>query len=146
MIISETVKSGVVVKTRGEKAWVRIDCGEEACNGCHISGICGTQTYTPTLAARIENGLAVKTGDEVMLMGRVKGWLKGWIMLAGLPCAAILAGLVLGSMFELKDGLTGAIALGFVIMYYIMLWLMRGRVDRNVEWIVESVKGGYRTE
>lgn len=139
MIISETVKSGVVVKTNGERAWVRINCGEEACGGCHISVICSSAAYSPTLAARIGAGLDIKTGDRVMLMGRVKGWLKGWILLAGLPCVAILAGLVLGSLFEMKDGATGIVALGFVALYYAFLWSIRGKVDKNVEWVVESI-------
>lgn len=82
----------------------------------------------------------MKEGDRVMLMGRVKGWLKGWLLLAGLPCIAILAGLMLGSMFEMKDGATGVVALGFVMVYYVLLWMFRDRVDRNVEWVVESVR------
>lgn len=140
MIISETVKSGVVVKTRGKKAWVKISCSDENCSGCHIAGICSTPSYTPTLRAVVESGLDVKEGDRVMLMGRVKGWLKGWLLLAGLPCIAILAGLMLGSMFEMKDGATGVMALGFVMVYYVLLWMFRDRVDRNVEWVVESVR------
>lgn len=139
MIIGETVKSGVVVKAHGEMAWVKVNCGEDVCNGCHISTICSTPSFSPTLSAKIETGLELKEGDKVMLLGRVKGWLKGWILFAGLPFVAILAGLVLGSVFELPDGLTGALSLGFVILYYIMLWFMRERVNKNVEWVVESV-------
>lgn len=139
MIISETVKSGVVVNTRGNSAWVRINCDDDSCHGCRIAGLCSSSSYSPTLHATIETGLDVKKGDRVMLMGRVKGWLKGWLLLAGLPCVAILAGLVLGSMFELRDGATGIIALGFVMVYYALLWVFRGKVDKNVEWIVESI-------
>lgn len=142
MIISETVKSGVVVRTRGKKALVKIDCGDDGCDGCRIAGLCSTSSYSPTLSAIIETGLEVKEGDKVMLMGRVKGWLKGWLLLAGLPCIAILAGLVLGTMFEMKDGATGVIALGFVMIYYVLLWMFRSKVDRNVEWVVESVTSG----
>jgi len=140
MIISETVKSGVVVKTNGRRALVKISCGENACGACHISAICSTPSYSPTLTARIETGLDIKAGDKVMLTGRVRGWLKVWILLAGMPCIAILAGLLLGSVFELKEGVTGIMALGFVMLYYAVLWLMRGKVDRNVEWVVESIR------
>ena len=140
MIISETVKSGVVVKTRGDKAWVKINCGDSNCDSCRIASLCSTPAYSPTLHARIESGLEVKSGDKVMLMGRVKGWLKGWLLLAGLPCLAILAGLVLGSIFGLKDGATGIIALGCVMIYYVLLWRFRSKIDRNVEWIIESLR------
>ncbi|MDE6317523.1 MAG: SoxR reducing system RseC family protein, partial [Muribaculaceae bacterium] len=101
--------------------------------------------YTPTLQATIEPGLEIKEGDKVILIGRVKGWLKGWVLLAGLPCVAILAGLILGSLLKLKDGVTGTIALGFVLIYYILLWTFRTRVDKNVEWIVESLKTDRQT-
>lgn len=139
MIVSETVKSGVVVECRGNKARVKIDCSEKACEGCRISELCNTPKYAPELTAVIDDGLDVKVGDNVILVGRVKGWLKGWILLAGLPCIAILAGLVVGSLLELKDGLTGAIGIGCIILYYVVLWLLRGRVDRSVEWVVESI-------
>lgn len=139
MIISETVKSGIVVETRGRKAWVKIDCNNDACGGCHISNICTTSTYSPTLSALIAGELNVKSGDNVMIMGRVKGWLKGWLLLAGMPCLTILLGLVAGSMLGLKDGATGALALATVVFYYIALWMMRDRVNKNVEWVIESV-------
>lgn len=139
MIISETVKSGIVVETRGKQAWVKIACDNEACGGCHISGMCSAKNYTPTLPAVIDGELNVKSGDNVMVMGRVKGWLKGWILLAGMPCITILLGLIAGSMLELKDGAAGALALGSVVFYYIALWLMRKRVDKNVEWVIESI-------
>ncbi len=140
MIISETVKSGVVVRTRGNSAWVKISCGDDHCNSCRIASLCSTPAYTPTLRARIESGLEVKSGDKVMLMGRVKGWLKGWLLLAGLPCLAILVGLVLGSMFVMKDGAVGIISLGLVMIYYVLLWRFRSKIDRNVEWIIESLR------
>lgn len=141
MIISETVKSGVVVSTSGMHARVKINCDDDRCHDCKMSHLCPTTSYTPTLHAKIESGLDVKEGDHVLLTGRVKGWMKGWALLAGLPCLAILSGLILGSLWELKDGAAGAMALGFVVIYYLLLWTFRGKVDKNVEWIVESVKG-----
>lgn len=140
MIISETVKSGVVVKTEGDDAWVKISCASDNCDGCRIASICSQPAYTPTLKATIQPGLAIKKGDKVIMIGRVKGWIKGWVLLAGLPCAAILAGLILGSLLKLKDGVAGTIALGFVLVYYILLWAFRARIDKNVEWVVESLK------
>lgn len=140
MIISETVKTGVVEKTEGDEALVKIICATDNCDGCRIASLCSRPSYTPTLQATIEPGLEIKEGDKVILIGRVKGWLKGWVLLAGLPCVAILAGLILGSILKLKDGVTGTIALGFVLIYYILLWAFRTRVDKNVEWIVESLK------
>lgn len=118
---------------------VKINCGDDSCDGCRIASLCSTPSYSPTLHAKIEEGLDVKRGDRVMLMGRVKGWLKGWLLLAGLPCLAILTGLVGGSMLEMKDGATGVTALGLVMVYYVLLWRFRDKVDRNVEWVVESI-------
>ncbi|MBD5229173.1 MAG: SoxR reducing system RseC family protein [Bacteroidales bacterium] len=140
MIISETVKSGVVVRTEENNAWVKITCASDGCDGCRISSLCSQPSYTPTLHATIAHGLKIKAGDKVIVTGRVKNWLKGWVLMAGLPMAAILVGLIFGSLLELKDGLTGTIALGFVIVYYLLLWIFRKRIDRNVEWVVESLK------
>lgn len=139
MLISETVKNGVVVKVSGKKARVKVSCDEGSCNGCRISSICHTPTYTPTLRATITRGLEVKEGDHVIITGRLKDWFKSWLLMAGMPCIAIMAGLVIGSILGMKDGATGGLALGFVLCYYIILWVFRARVDRKVEWSIESV-------
>lgn len=139
MELSESVKSGVVVRTQGKKVWVKVSCDTSGCDGCHIAGICSTQSYSPTLQAKVKPGLTVKKGDNVILLGRVKEWLKGWLLIAGFPCLALLAGLILGGLFRWEEGSTGLLALGMVAVYYIGLWLFRGKVDNKVEWIVESI-------
>ena len=65
MIISETVKSGVVVRTEGNDAWVKITCASDGCDGCRISSLCSQPSYTPTLHTSIAHGLKIKAGDKV---------------------------------------------------------------------------------
>lgn len=139
MELSESVKSGIVVRTHGKKVWVKLSCETNGCEGCHIAGICTTQSFSPTLPAKIKPGLTVKKGDRVMVLGRVKEWFKGWLLMAGLPCIALLAGLILGGLFRWDEGFTGLLALGLVVIYYIILWLFRGKVDNKVGWIIQSI-------
>lgn len=138
MIISETIKRGTIKDIKGDRAKVKISCGDDACDGCRIASACHKPSYSPILKAKNENRIPLEIGDKVLIAGRVKGWFRAWLLLAGLPCVAILAGLVAGSLLKMKDGAAGLLSLGFVLIYYILLWRFRLRVDKNVEWIIES--------
>lgn len=139
MLISETVKNGEVVRVRGRKAWVKVSCSDSSCSGCKISGICHTPAYTPTLRATIDGDMRVREGDHVIMTGMLKDWLRSWLLMAGMPCLAIMAGLIVGSILGMKDGAIGLMSLGLVMCYYVALWVFRAKVDRRIEWRIESV-------
>lgn len=141
MIISETVKDGEVVAIAGDIAVVAIGCGDQStCGACKLSGVCAS-SETTEVEARVEGGIKIAAGDNVIVVGRVKGWMASWLMLAGGPCLVVLAVVVAGFFIGLSELMIGGVAVATIALYYVILWASRRRLGKRVEWeIIESNK------
>lgn len=136
MIISETIKEGIIKEIKGKRATVSISCGDNACTGCKMLPVCKSKKEIIDLNAKIESGVDIASGDRVIVIGRIKGWLTSWFLLAALPCIAIIGALVAGFAMGLRDGVVGTLAIGITIIYYIVLWFFRKSLNRRVEWVI----------
>lgn len=136
MIISETIKEGIISEVRGRKAVVKVSCDDDACNGCKMQPACRNKKDITSLTARNDGCITLSPGDKVIVIGRIKGWFTSWLLLAALPCVAIITALITGFAIGLRDGIVGTLAIAVTIVYYIVLWFFRKRLNRKVEWII----------
>jgi sigma-E factor negative regulatory protein RseC len=139
MIVSDVVKEGVVMRVTAAEATVMVSCDDTACRGCKISALCGSGRDRIELSVKNDSGQDIDVGDRVVVIGRIKGWLAGWLLLAGLPIMALLAAVVAGFLLGLRDGAIGGLAIVVLIIYYLILYCLRRRIDNRVEWAIESV-------
>ena len=138
MEITEVNKRGVVSSVDGSTAEVMVSCKGDECSGCKAALLCSTNKDAKRLRVAIPEGMAVGRGDEVELTGYLKGWLGGWMLLAGVPCLLVVGGLAAGYGLRLNDVATGLVGIGCVAAYYFALWAFRGKADKRVEWRIKE--------
>ena len=136
MIVEDTIKEGVVVAVEGSTAKVDIDCAASECDGCKVAMLCSSRKSAVNVDAAIPEGCELSVGDKVIVAGRVKNWLLGWFLIAGLPCIAILLGVFINYWLKLSEVAAGCICLAFLVAYYLGLYAARKWVNRRVEWYV----------
>lgn len=128
---------GVVVRVKGDYAWVRIEAAAPACGGCEKRGGCPTSstgTVLDGLAGDRErllclpNAIRARAGDAVVVCAADGVVLRAAGLLYGLPLLAALAGALLGqAWFDSEAGALLGMVLGLVAGF---LGVRHGRLDR----------------
>lgn len=138
MAITDVSKKGTVLKLHGDRAEVGVACKGDECSGCKASFLCSTNKDAIRLNCKVPAGLQLKPGDEVNLAGRLRGWFSGWMLLAGWPCIIVLILVGISFRFDWSDVMTGSICCSSIVIYYGLLLLLRGKLDKRVEWEIEK--------
>lgn len=138
MAITDVRKKGTVLKTLGDRVEVGVACKGDECSGCKASFLCSTNKDAIRLNCKAPEGTELKPGDEVNLVGRLRGWFSGWMLLAGWPCVAALLVVALGFRFGWSDVTTGSVCCNVIVIYYGILVLLKGKLDKRVEWEIEK--------
>lgn len=125
MVISEVVKEGLIQSLNGRSALVRISSDDAADSKENV-----------LVRARIVGGVPVKEGDRVMVVGRLRGWISGWFLPAGLPFLSILCSLSAGFAVGLRQGAIAATVVVVMFLYYTFLYFCLQKLVRQLEWIV----------
>jgi len=125
---SDIAHRGRIVSITPEITTVEI-VSEPACSACHAKGLCSLGDATVKqveLPTRGWDNYAV--GDEVQVilrasMGHKAVWLAYVVPL--LVMVAVLLGTLAAGGTEL---LAGSLAIGAIALYYVLIWLLRGRL------------------
>lgn len=129
--MNEIVHTGVITAVAKNKVTLRLSSA--ACDGCALRGACGP-------AARSKNGFDVETPDaenfipgqtvEVVLMPAQAAGAAFWGYIA--PLILVLTVLFTVSAFG-GETPAAVLSLGILPVYYLMLWLFRGRLKKALQ-------------
>jgi sigma-E factor negative regulatory protein RseC len=125
---SEISHRGRIVSITPERTTVQI-VSESACAACHARGLCSlgdSKVKEVELPTRGWDNYQV--GDEVSVvlrasMGHKAVWLA-YVLPLVVMVAALLGTLAAGG----SELLAGGVAIGAVALWYLVLWLLRGRL------------------
>lgn len=84
---------GVVTKTEGITAKVAIQ-KKGTCEGCAVKGVCETQGEGADIEAL--NPVGAKVGQTVKVSIKAQVYLKGTMLVYGIPVIALIAGAIFG--------------------------------------------------
>ena len=130
--------TGQVVSMTPQTTTVRI-VSHAACSECHASGLCGLSDYTEkAIEVPTSPYAAYQVGDEVQVvlkasMGFKAVWLAYFFPLVILLAVAL--GLIALGVGEVAAGLAG---LGALALYYLGLWLLRGRLRNEYVFTIQA--------
>ena len=112
---------------------------ESACASCHASSLCGTADATHK-AISVRNTLGDwKIGQEVcVVLKRSMGFKAVWLAYA-LPLLVLLAVLLGLNSLGLPELRSGLIAIAAVAVYYLLLWLFRGRLQNEYSFYIKQI-------
>ncbi len=119
---------GRIVEITPELTTVEI-VSESACGSCHARGMCGlgsSKTKAVQLPTRGWDNYGVGDEVEVVLkasMGHKAVWLAYVI-----PLLVLVATLLALSAAGASEPVSGLCAIGAVALWYVLLWLLRGRL------------------
>lgn len=129
---------GIVDHIENNKAFVQIQA-HSACDSCHTKGVCSlTEIRAKFIEAEYATGQSFNPGDRVeVIMERSTGN-KAVLMGYFFPFVLLILTLIIGSQF-LSEGLAGLLTVLVVGVYYLALWLLRGRIEPSFTFRIRSV-------
>lgn len=144
-------ETGVVTKTDGIVANVIVQ-RRSACDGCKVRGACEPSDKGMEIEAL--NLVQAKEGQKVKVSIKPQAYLKGTIVVYGIPLLAFVAGVIFGknigeSYFRQMDSDIVSFISGFVALIisflFVRVWSKKAETKTEykpvIEEIIESDKG-----
>lgn len=134
----EVSHKGQVIAITPQQTSVRI-VSHSACGECHAAGLCGMADLAEKIIQVPTDPYATfAVGDQVEVVLAAEMGLKAVLLAYFLPLVVLL-GVILGlgalGVGEVAAGLAG---IGTVALYYLVLWLFRGRLGNEYVFKIKS--------
>ena len=134
---NEIVHSGRVVEITPDFTTVEIIVSS-ACSSCHAKGICGmSEDEQKLFSVPTDPYSSYNVGDEVqvctkMTMGLKAVWISYVIPLLILMILILTLSAVIGN-----EIITGLVSIGGVAVYYLIIWLLRDRLQSEFVFYIK---------
>lgn len=120
--------SGVINKTDDKYYFVSI-ISQNACSGCYSKGICNvTELSDKVIMVSKKDPGRFKVGDEVEVVMKKSLAFQAVFLGYLLPFIILFAALLITYYFSKSEGWAGLAALGILIPYYLVLYLLKDRL------------------
>ena len=134
----QVAHTGKVVSMTPQLTRVSI-LSHSACVSCHAAGLCGmADAVEKTVDVPTDPRAGYGVGDEVQVVLKASMGMKAVWLAYFLPLLVLLAvalGLIALGVPEAASGLA---AIGAVGLYYLGLWLLRGRLRNEYVFTIEN--------
>jgi len=109
-----------------------------ACSECHAKGLCGmSETQEKVISLPTDPYATYNVGDEVELCTRMSMGMKAaWISYVIPLLILMILILSLSSIFE-SEVVTGFASVGGVAIYYLVIWLLRDRLNNEFVFYIK---------
>ena len=116
----------------------------EACHECRAKDLCGATSGEKRVVAIHDTFAKTYTpGEEVIVtLDEIMG-VKAVIYAYIIPFFIMIAVLFGTKAFEASDLVSGGGALGAAALYYVGLWLMRGKIEKDIVFKYRLLRGLY---
>lgn len=132
--------SGVVVSIDGDCADVRI-LRTSACTSCNVSRICNkTESREMNVKVRGMRVSDFKEGDNVVVTIKASMARMAVVYGFGFPLLIMLLSFIITKTFCKDDLITSVVSLGMVAVYYVILYLLRDRLDKKFLFEITDIK------
>lgn len=127
---------GIVQSIDGLKVTVKMTVGS-ACSGCHAKGICGAADSRDKVVTAVNvNRLALSVGDTVAVEMRQTLAMKAVLICYLMPFIVLFASFCLMYLVCSVEWVNVAVSLGLTALYFVLLWVFRQRIEKNVTFVV----------
>ena len=129
---------GIVEKIDGSHVVVRI-VQTSACSACSAKGLCNASESKEKQIDVYEVNPAYRIGEEVVLCGSTSMGMNAVFLAFGIPVLLLLAALFV--TMRITDGdalLAAAVALLAVVPYYVVLYLMKDKMNKTFSFVIEK--------
>lgn len=136
---------GVVIKTTGRFAKVSIDKPKGMCEHC-TAGTCQVSKDNPELEAL--NLIGAREGQKVRVSLKPFSYMKGSLIVYGLPVMALIFGAIIGKQLALTslkghdpNSMSAIFAFGAFAVSFIIIKIWSSKADKKLEYkpIIEEI-------
>ena len=136
--VSTIAHDGVIERVSGTRISVRF-VAHSACSACHAKGVCSVSESADKEVDVQSNLPDLSVGDRVqVLLAEKLGFKAVWIGY-GLPLILLLAVVFVTYALTGRDGLSALIGMGILIPYYGLVFLLRKRIARTMEFSLRKI-------
>ena len=130
---------GIVDYITGENVTVRI-LQTSACAACKVASHChASEAKEKLVDVRCDDRTSYKVGQQVVVSASREVANKALLLVFGLPLLLLLMVLLVVLYLTGDEGLAALSALGALVPYYLVLWLIRDAIGRRVSFQIESI-------
>ena len=130
--------AGIVEQVDGGRVRVRI-MQTSACAACKVAGHCNAAEAKEKLVdVFTASASQLKVGDAVTVAASRQMATQALLLAFGLPLVIMLAVLLVILSLTGREGLSALCALGALLPYYGVLWLLRGRLQQRMAFWIEE--------
>jgi sigma-E factor negative regulatory protein RseC len=130
--------TGIVTHIDGTKIQVQI-VQLSACSSCHAKGACSASDMDEKLIDAETTDTTLKIGDQVQLTGESSMGLFAVLIAFIIPFLLILFSLFILRSYTSNEALSGTIALGVLVPYFIILSLFNKKLKNKLKFTVERI-------
>ncbi len=128
----EVEHSGVVVLIEGNRVDVEMRV-ESACASCHARGVCTmSDVADKVVSVWVDHPEIYEVGQQVSVAMEQTMGFKAVIYAYMIPFVLLLASLLILLECGAGEVLAGLASLGVCGLYYVVLWLMRHRLEKEI--------------
>jgi sigma-E factor negative regulatory protein RseC len=124
---------GMVHAVNGKNVQVQI-IQVSACSGCHAKGACTSADMDEKYVDVDSEGRDFKIGDVVTLYGQASMGFLAVFLAFVLPFLLILAVLIFAGNFTSNEVVSGALGLGVLVPYYIILSFFNEKLKSKLKF------------
>ena len=125
---------GVVDSIDGQNVIVRIT-QSSACGGCQARNICrAAESKEKLVEVHCTDSGSFMTGQKVIVAGAESLGMKAVAFAFGLPLLLLMVALITAMTITGSERVAAIAALGILVPYYIVLFLMRDRLKKDFQF------------
>lgn len=128
---------GVVAMVDGDHVQVRI-AQMSACAACKVASACHASEMKMKIIDVWHCEKQYNVGDEVTVVVSTDTAGRALLLGFGYPLLMMLAVLCVMQCLAVSEAVTALLMLAALIPYYIIIWLMRGRLARKLTFRIEE--------
>ncbi|MFV0554226.1 MAG: SoxR reducing system RseC family protein [Mangrovibacterium sp.] len=112
---------------------------KSACASCHAKGACSASDMQDKEVEVRRTAKEYRVGERVMIVGKTS---QGFVALLWgyvFPLLLVLAVLIGSISLGKEEGFSALVALGSLVPYYIIVYLLRDRLKSKLEFVIKSI-------
>ena len=130
--------SGIVDSVVGDCVKVRI-LQTSACAACKVAGHCNAaEAKEKVVDVVCANSAEYRAGQQVVVSASADVARRALLLGFGLPFLVLVAVLLLVLRLSGSEGLAALSALASLVPYYLLIWLLRRRIQQHISFQIED--------
>ena len=130
--------SGIIEHILDDCIKVRI-VQTSACAACKVASHCNaSESKVKIVDVFCSNNSTYQVGQEVVVWASKDVANKALLLGFGIPFLLLICVLLIALRFTSEEGIAALTALGSLVPYYFMLWLLRKKIQRQIAFHIDN--------